>query len=167
MGYQERKQFNHSAEYVALKGCPLGRSSKGKDQVKLGVISYRWSSESTHVPLIFLAPRFLPRSTYNPTHTYARYIIVALDLRSHRLRSVHLQKTGGHRLSSYTSFDGEGSTVFPEFLQFSLSNRPPRRLLWLFEKTVLSNRSSSNILVKRTRSETLLYYITISLRRPP
>ena len=127
MGYQERKQFNHSAEYVALKGCPLGRSSKGKDQVKLGVISYRWSSESTHVPLIFLAPRFLPCSTYNLTHTYARYIIVALDLRSHRLRSVHLQKTGGHRLSSYTSFDGEGSTVFPEFLQFSLS--PPIVLL--------------------------------------
>lgn len=131
------------------------------------MISYRWSSESTHVPLIFLAPRFLPRSTYNPTHTYARYIIVALDLRSHRLCSPIENGRPSTVLIYVLRRRGLDSfSRVPLVLSLS-SNRPPRRLLWLFEKTVLSNRSSSNILVKRTRSETLLYYITISLRRPP
>lgn len=153
MGYQGRKQLKHSAEYVALKGCPLGRSSKGKDQVKLGAISYRWSSESTHVPLIFLPASFPVRLT---THTYARYIIVALEATDYAIRS----PIENWRPSSYTPF--EGST---EFFPSSSSSLSHRISLLLVDFYSFSNRSSSNILVKGTRSKTLLYYITISLRR--
>lgn len=127
MGYQGRKQLKHSAEYVALKGCPLGRSSKGKDQVKLGAISYRWSSESTHVPLIFLPASFPVRLT---THTYARYIIVALEATDYAIRS----PIENWRLSTVLVHALRGlDRVFPEFLQFSLSSNlsPSRRLLWL------------------------------------
>lgn len=160
MGYQGRKQLKHSAEYVALKGCPLGRSSKGKDQVKLGAISYRWSSESTHVPLIFLPASFPVRLT---THTYARYIIVALEatdytLTHRKLEAIDCPRTRPSRArQSFSRVPPVLSLI--ESLSFSST------FMAFARRTALSNRSSSNILVKGTRSKTLLYYITINLRR--